>query len=262
MSDIAQLMRAANPVPDPAAALTHDELNALLLLTRTRSGNMDVKSPETRGRQEKNQHRGWLVAAATFAVILVVAGIGLMVANQSDEDTTVALGLSVVMANYEAFNNGDYDGYLATFTDELAQEQPRIEGWRVDNEQIEIVEPCRVVETSPTGDTTVECSTTRSNDYLGPAGIIENVTETFVANGDGKISSVENDGPCCIAQWRAFNQGFWQWLQVAYPAVFEEIRPIDFDSFPGWQRDPADMLIAIQYVEEFVAQSDDYPINP
>lgn len=261
MSDIAQLMRAANPVPDPATALTNDELNALLLLTQTRSGNMDVKSPETPGGQEKKEYRGLLVAAATFAVIVVVAGIGLMVANQSDEDTTVAPE-SVVMANYEAFNNGDYDGYLATFTDELAQELPRVEGWRVDNEQIEVVEPCRVVETSPTGDTAVECSTTRSNDYHGPAGIIENVTETFVVNADGKISSVENDGPCCIAQWQAFNQGFWQWLEVAYPEVFEEIRPIDFDSFPGWQRDPADMLIAIQYVDEFVAQSADYPINP
>ena len=100
------------------------------------------------------------------------------------------------------------------------------------NEQIEIVEPCRVVETSPTGDTTVECSTTRSNDFHGPAGIIENGTDTFVVNADGKISSVESDGDCCIAQF-AFNREFWQWLQVAYPAVFEEIRPIDDDHCPG-----------------------------
>ncbi len=50
--------------------------------------------------------------------------------------------------------------------------------------------------------------------------------------------------------------------RLGYSDVYKEIRPVDFESLPGWQRDPSDMLIAVQYVDEFVAQSDDYPINP
>ena len=45
-------------------------------------------------------------------------------------------------------------------------------------------------------------------------------------------------------------------------AVLGPRRFYGLGGLPGWRRDPADMFIAVQHVEEFVAQSDGYPISP
>jgi hypothetical protein len=154
MSDIAQLMRAANPVRDPAAALTGDEIDALLLLTQTRSGTMNVKQVETPGGQEKKRYRGWLVATAAFAAVVVVGiGIGLVAntgsgsnpdAVETPTTTTVTptteaaaptttqpattttappftadQALAVNDANFAAYESGDVDAMLALFAPDV-----------------------------------------------------------------------------------------------------------------------------------------------
>lgn len=85
MSDIVQLMRTANPVPDSDAALTNDEFDALLLLTQSRSGNVDVQELTKPVEPEKKQRSGWLVAAAAFAVVMLIVGAAMLLANPTDE---------------------------------------------------------------------------------------------------------------------------------------------------------------------------------
>jgi hypothetical protein len=85
MSDIAELMRAANPIPDPETALTADEFGALLLLTNTRSGNVDVQQLTKPAEPEHKQRRGWLVAAAAFAVAIVFVGAAMLLARPAAE---------------------------------------------------------------------------------------------------------------------------------------------------------------------------------
>lgn len=85
MSDIAQLMRAANPVPDADAAFTDDEFDALLLLTRTRSGIVDVQQLERPAEPEKKQRSGWLVAAVAFAVVIVFVGAAMLLSRPAAE---------------------------------------------------------------------------------------------------------------------------------------------------------------------------------
>lgn len=78
MSDIAQLMRDANPVPDIAVALPDDEFDALMLLTQIRSGNMDVEQLQI-PVEPKKKDRGWLVAlTAGVAVVVLVGGVALL----------------------------------------------------------------------------------------------------------------------------------------------------------------------------------------
>ena len=219
------------------------------------SGTRPVRTPNRRSR---------VLIGAAAAMLVLIFGIGTWVIVGGSEGDDVAAEVSVVLSQYEAWNNGDYDGWSATLTEELAQEEtgggfPYI--LFNSNQQIEVVEPCRVIGTSPVGESTVQCVTTVRSDFYGPAGIAESVTETFVVNAEGKISSIDSDGECCSAQFE-HNRKFWQWLRSAYPDVHEEIKPFDGESLPGWRGDPADMLIAVQYVEEFVAQSDAYPISP
>ena len=85
MSDVAQLMRAANPVPDTGAALPEDDFKALLLLTQSRSGNVEVQELTKPTEPEKNHRRGWLVAAAAFAAVIVVIGAAMLLGNQAVE---------------------------------------------------------------------------------------------------------------------------------------------------------------------------------
>jgi len=86
MSDIAQLMRAANPVPDSEAALTNDDFDALLLLTQSRSGNVDVQDlTKPVEPEKKKQFSGWLVAAAAFAVVIVFLGAAMLLRSPADE---------------------------------------------------------------------------------------------------------------------------------------------------------------------------------
>ena len=85
MSDIATLMRAANPVPDSDAVLTTEEFDALLLLTQSRSGKVDIQELTKPVEPKKKQRSGWLIAAAAFAVVIVFVGAAMLLANPADE---------------------------------------------------------------------------------------------------------------------------------------------------------------------------------
>ncbi len=58
-----------------------------------------------------------------------------------------------------------------------------------------------------------------------------------------------------------FDFRFWIWLRNAHPDVYVETSLWDLQSRPGWRTDPAHPLIAVQHVDEFIAQSDDYPLE-
>lgn len=59
----------------------------------------------------------------------------------------------------------------------------------------------------------------------------------------------------------AFLSAFGMWFEVEYPEIYREIEPATSDGLPGLEADPADMLVVLQYVDEFVAQSDVYPLD-
>ncbi|MGI9529345.1 MAG: hypothetical protein ACR2NG_06495 [Acidimicrobiia bacterium] len=91
MNDIQTLMRSANPIEDAQTEFSQDEVDALLLLTQQRSGDMDTKQTLVPVKQPERQTRnGWLVAAATFAVVLVVIGSVWLLSRDSETDVPPA----------------------------------------------------------------------------------------------------------------------------------------------------------------------------
>ena len=85
MSNVSELIRSANPVPEPNP-LSDDEVNAVLTLTLTRSGDMDVKEIVTPVEPDKPKWNGWLVAAASFGVVVLVAGLALLLTRSTTEE--------------------------------------------------------------------------------------------------------------------------------------------------------------------------------
>ena len=87
---------------------------------------------------------------------------------------------------------------------------------------------------------------------------------TFAVNTDELISTSNHFGS---ARKSSFNQAFHQWLSDTYPDVYSQMDPGYISgnvssNAPGFNtQNPEHMLIAVEYVEEFVAQSDTYPLD-
>lgn len=121
---------------------------------------------------------------------------------------------------------------------------------------------------------------------------MESGTSIFYVTEDLKIRDRETiafataDVPWEGTDFGMFNFAFFSWLMDAHPAVFGEIGPsrvvgnpafaspasmsnIPGLSFPAHRNfglddlhEADEMLIALEYVDEFVAQSDVYPLGP
>jgi hypothetical protein len=85
MTSIETLMRDSNPMMDPSTEFSEEEIQAIALLTRTRSGNVDVQELTKPVEPEKKRYNGWLIAAAAFAVVMVFIGAAMLLANPADE---------------------------------------------------------------------------------------------------------------------------------------------------------------------------------
>ena len=260
-----RLVMETNPVPDP------DGLDSPIALAELERGSrtMAIDSQVRTESIEPNNSRSWqwgrgpLVGGA-LAILVLVVGIGAWVLTADDQDVADGPEVSVVMAAYDAMNNDDIDGWFATLSESRAAAESRDDRQFLVNmsARTELIEACRMLEPSPTsGLARVQCRVTVSNDYHDPGGIDLTRTDTFLIDDAGKIDNV-------IEQWEyddvvffAYNEDFSDWLESAYPDVLADINPGGSQFVPGWRGDPADMLTAVEYIDEFVAQSDKYPLD-
>lgn len=241
------------------------------------------------------------VVLAAAAVLLVVAAVSLFdggeenttvdvvdspdpATDQSIElDADAEEALAVVEAAFAAFNSGDMDTWAlwrepgpplveevptgADFDYELAV------GSRLDVDQCTYrgFEEWRLPDGPLTGHG-IECAVTQTDSVLQDAGIELEMTYLWVI-GEDPESSIGGSNE----DWTApidFYTEFFNWLSVTYPDVFaatavEEFRvPFDPDN-PDPEAGPIVEFIPVpegvptvlEYVDEFVAQSETYPLT-
>lgn len=218
-----------------------------------------------------------LLVAMIVTVALVAAGCSSAGDNTGDEnappDSTIATttipeeaphaAIAVVVSALEAKNSRDLGGWLAAYEGGKSPGTPLFaeEILMNANQHWEVVEPCHVTGETVAGDTIVECLIKDINDFWGVGGISDTESQTFTVNEDGLISDRRN----IFASGRrdAFNSAFHQWLSDTYPDVYEELDIGRISSNgPGFDAgDPGHILLAVEYVEEFIDQSDIYPLN-
>jgi hypothetical protein len=169
--------------------------------------------------------------------------------------------MAAVTDAYAALSAGDVDEYI----DALAgEEQEGALTWRNQYEagavadlSIEFPNGCTYQGTGDEGNHLVECYAVTTSDFYEAAGIVEVGDDVFHLNSDLKIvgwdSGNETNDP------GDFETEILRWLYAEYPDVADGMTA--GPSNP-WDKTPEDVAIMLEYAEEFVAQSDVYPLAP
>lgn len=200
-----------------------------------------------------------LVETTTTAPLVTTTTTSTTMISAEVADAAVA----VVVSAIEAKNNFDLDGWLMALAGGQRGGVPLFAEEILMNaeERWEIIEPCQMARETTSGGAVVECLMQDTTSYWGVGGISDTRLQTFTVNTDGLISFGGHFGSSGKDR---FNQAFHQWLSDTYPDVYEEAVPgFISGNAPGFDtQNPDHMLIAVEYVEEFVAQSENYPLDP
>jgi hypothetical protein len=272
MSAINQMMRAANPVPDPATALADDDFEALLLVSQTRSGKMDVKETMRPAEPETPRRSGWLIAAVAFAAIVVVVGAAALLMRPTDgvepattppttsavEDAAITEGEALAIAHsyFAAYEGGDVDAMLGLFTPDAeiyvgpGYGLPELEQyivWDLAQETTNSPPTCAV--RGIIGSTVkVAC------DYTALQGISEAIGATpvpieltFWASSDGIRIAAEGLGQ---PDFRAVRTPFKAWMNENHP---EDTSGTDFRGWSTVEEAERNGLLRLQYGLEWAA---------
>jgi hypothetical protein len=205
-------------------------------------------------------------AIATTTILEEASSSSAVTTTTPDEVADSAI--EVVLAALDAKNSLDLDGWLTAFEGGEHQGTPLFaeELLMNANQHWEVVEPCQVTRENANGDTVVECLISNTDDFWGSGGIFDTRAFEFSVNPDGLITSQVGLTPgtrgFSSGRRNTLNRAFSQWLSDTYPDVFADTGFLISSNGPGFDaRDSTHMLVAVEYVEEFVAQSDDYPLD-
>jgi len=253
LTRIEERFRMANPIPDPAnPPLSASTAAAALLDLEKRRGTMQTDQttqvPTTVPPQKK---RRLVALTAAFAVVAAVAGIAIWLSGSGDE-TTVGSPRAVVEEFLAAARTGGGSAGSHLLTPEFREEQQDFENalgvWNA-----RLVQP---EECSNTFTARFRCVVVHYTDFHEAGGLSPfEQTMTFSVNEAGLISDIGFS----VAEWdtkiNPFNTSFMSWILEAHPEEAARMSgPPMGDSFNS-----EDAEIALQYVDEFVAQSDLYP---
>lgn len=280
----------ANPVPDPALLTEEPERDVLLAATLQRSTEMQTQEPMTTSPKERPPRRNLILATAAIAIAVIV---GLVVFLPEDdpqvgdqqpvptttptpvtepevpttlsvEEATLAANTATLEAMIAARNSGDFEEWVSYLADEaevFASPDPASwTDWQravmAANEQWTIDGECR----STTPSTRFVCPMTLRNDFHGPAGLYFTVPAMVIMFDDsGKIDTIVTDNWDIAGEPEEYNSAFEVWIANAYPDAYATFGP-SVEGEGGLPNAEA-MPTALEYVDEFIAQSDIYPLQ-
>jgi len=169
-----------------------------------------------------------------------------------EPDTTVGSPPAVVEEFIELRTSGQAVASLDLATADVADDQDFAGGLEVWNLSGELTEPCKETFSG------FRCVLSEQNDFHAAGGLGPwTAPLTLTVNEAGLISAIN----ASIVEWRStispFNARFMAWFGLAHPEVAAQMSGAPMsDTF-----NPEDARLALEYVDEFVAQSDDYPID-
>lgn len=278
-TDLTMIVTWANPVPDPTMAAeyfgTHQ---SILTLIDERADDTDT-ARHLEGPSRSKPYRHWALRNAAVAVgaavaVFVLIGGLVWLASGVNSDTigdpmattippTTAATLvqppDIVFAGAmnDAWNRGDLAAYESFFAADgyfdgrpISSDLNRATlgflmaaGWRSTSEDCVQTQPRRIT-----------CSGTMTDDLHGPAGLSFPFEQQILLDDSGLIASLTND--LDDTGMDEFDDAFDSWLQTAHPDIQAKEYLANY-----YLSDPIAVTQAIAVVDEFLAWSDDYPID-
>ena len=183
--------------------------------------------------------------------------------SSPSDEALFAQKMATIEAMVEARNTGDFDAWRAFFPaerpriwDDTVEDESELDWQRsymAANEIWTITGPC---QSQGNG---VQCPMTLVNDFFGPAGLFFRTGVDFSFNDDGEISYLGSNTWEIAGDPGEFSEAFDTWLFDAQPDVYASFVP----RVEGENGLPSaeDMPTALGYVDEFIAQSDSYPLG-
>ncbi len=288
------LLEEGNPAPglDEEAWAS---LDAATYLATLEQRSREMTQLETQERQDapRRSNTRWMVAA----IVVLVIGVAVVLFNQINTPTVVdspnsiplegsedhpgaAEAFTAVEDAYAMFNRGDPawieirmrgSDFGGTAEEEGANREVERAFWRavLAADTHDKVSGC-IAHGSGDWQTVVDagvptpigfyftCETTQTNSLLGVAGVASTFTYHFVVDDSG-IVAVNTSGES-ERDVNAFIDAFGEWLTATYPdAEPRLVAAVDQIGY-GFAH-PETKSLTIEYAEEFVAQSDDYPLD-
>jgi len=270
------LLEEGNPAPELADDISTDvDAATYLAALEQRSRTMTVsETKETREQIPRRSNMPWLVAA----IVVLVLAVGVAVLNQTktspvagvpeiplegaDDHPGAAEAFTAVEAAYAMLNTGDpafaeirvEEVEIAGYQTYLARVEPRID-----------VSGCQargsgewsgVSDIGPVAGHFFICEGMETNVLAAIAGLAAPSTLHWVVD-DGAVVAVSDVGGGAFVGGDAFNDAFEDWLGTAHPEA-SGLAQLFSDGDLVDEEAKADLLA---YAEEFVAQSDVYPLE-
>jgi len=275
----------------PETVLT---LEALLVDIDERAGYMpiDTRPMEAETPEKNRKPSGWLAAAVAFGVVLLFGGIIALTMMNLDSSsppadggetvTTVALTAEqqvrydTALETIAVFNGGDIDAWMSLFRQDGAFWGLQMSGTHI-VEFIEfrmaLGEQIAVDECSPYeyDDTKTDCTVSIENDLFAKAGIDLGEGQWIIKSDErGRVLDINRAG----LQDRPVGplmKTMSLWIQEAHPDVWEDVFvtagdcSLDLGSpncYNGvWYGTVDTARELVRLADEFIAQSDTYPLD-
>ena len=296
MSD-ERLVMALLAEGNPATEVTEDastEVPAATYLATLEQRSRDMTQLETK-KHEQESKRPWTTPWLVAAIAVIVLGVAAIMVNQAgvpaiplagaDGDPQAVEAFRAVEAAYHAFNTGDpvwveVRDRGSNPSLEEAEQAESLEGSALFSANQEAWDEHIAVSgcvssgfgdwsevtnpgvPTPTGYLFI-CEVIETNSFWSSGGLRLPATYMWVVDEEGVVAVSSRED---FSQVNEFDEAFGKWLEETHPEVAADIIPLDPAYFPPevghdlWSH-PESAPTALDYAEEFVAQSDDYPIE-
>jgi hypothetical protein len=167
-------------------------------------------------------------------------------------------------AMVDAYNAGRFDEYMSFFSPaaQFYGGRPLAEHYLAAAAFIAANDQWTLTDCALSATNTVACASTKRDDFHGAGGLILTENLQLVFDTDGRISAYGSDADV-HADYFSFGREFRSWLRVAHPDVTASYDSFLYDAGPLSMMPTAeDVPTALEYVNEFVNQSLDYPVAP
>ncbi|MEE8330361.1 MAG: hypothetical protein V3R84_01160 [Acidimicrobiia bacterium] len=264
------LLVDVNPVPDIEDLQTALAETPHLYVIDTRRNDMQTQTPpRTPASTPPRRRRLWIPALAGAAVVVATVIVSVFAFGGNDSASAPVAqgdGPDLIKVVEDMYADGTVEGTLRYVAEDassavITQIFGRPGTYAIDdprellsvtfalNAEAEVTE-CTLFE----NETAVRCTARHRDDFHGPAGLEFEVEETFRFDEAGRIMDVSALVDPRIYQ--AMDRAFGSWLQAEHPEIHAETS----DSFGLIFTEEA-IAAFLPFVEDFVAQSPDYPVT-